>query len=222
MASKPHSGADREVLLVETRNAEDWAYHIELLDEKISELEEQLQTAERDRDEWKERSILTHAEDSRLLEQVQTTERQRDLLQREADAAKVTITELELACDHHRMFWQKAEERERGLKEQLESAERTLAHAEEFIASQDMSYRWSEWCEGRDPNLKSPVLNPASSPPDLAKIARGFVGPQSAPVGVPLRDGGTEAAGLNAAAAGAEALGESERAAQSPASERLS
>ena len=31
------------------------------------------------------------------------------------------VQSLELACDHHRMFWQKAEERERGLKEQLEA-----------------------------------------------------------------------------------------------------
>lgn len=36
------------------------------------------------------------------------------------------------------------------LKEQLEAAETTLAHAEAFIKHQDMSYRWAEWCEGRD------------------------------------------------------------------------
>ena len=36
------------------------------------------------------------------------------------------VQSLELACDHHKMFWQKAEERERGLKEQLQSAERRL------------------------------------------------------------------------------------------------
>jgi hypothetical protein len=41
-----------------------------------------------------------------LLEQVQSLETEK--------------IELELACDHHRMFWQKAEERERGLKEQYE------------------------------------------------------------------------------------------------------
>lgn len=31
------------------------------------------------------------------------------------------VQALEAACDHHKMFWQKAEERERGLKEQLEA-----------------------------------------------------------------------------------------------------
>lgn len=39
----------------------------------------------------------------------------------------------------------------RDLEEQLRSAETTLAHAEAFIEHQDMSYRWAEWCEGRDP-----------------------------------------------------------------------
>lgn len=38
------------------------------------------------------------------------------------------------------------------LEEQLRTAETTLAHAEAFIEHQDMSYRWAEWCEGRDPN----------------------------------------------------------------------
>ena len=42
-ASKPHSRANREQLLAETREAGDWAYHIELLNEKNSELEEQLE-----------------------------------------------------------------------------------------------------------------------------------------------------------------------------------
>jgi chromosome segregation ATPase len=46
------------------------------------------------------------AERDRLKEQVQTLEREK--------------VELELACDHHRMFWQKGEERERGLKEQYD------------------------------------------------------------------------------------------------------
>ena len=94
------------------------------------------------------------------------------------------VQALEAACDHHRMFWQKAEERERGLKEQLEAAEtrkqelwtrlldmegkyldaaNTLAHAEEFIEHQDMSYRWAEWCEGRDPaGVSEPETTEAS------------------------------------------------------------
>ena len=39
----------------------------------------------------------------------------------QVQALETEKVELELACDHHRMFWQKAEERERGLKEQLEA-----------------------------------------------------------------------------------------------------
>ena len=39
-----------------------------------------------------------------------------------------------------------------GLQEQLRTTETTLAHAEAFIEHQDMSYRWAEWCEGRDPS----------------------------------------------------------------------
>lgn len=41
------------------------------------------------------------------------------------------------------------------LVEQLQSAETTLAHAEAFIEHQDMSYRWAEWCEGRNPASRS-------------------------------------------------------------------
>lgn len=72
---------------------------------------------------------------------------------------------------------------------------------------------------GSSEDAVSEASSPASSP-DLAKIAEGFVGPQSrkesVPAGEPM---GTEAAGLNAAAAGADALAEAERAAQSPASD---
>ena len=60
----------------------------------------------------------------------------------------------------------KAKARIADLEEQLRSAETTLAYAEEFIEHQDMSYRWAEWCEGR---------NPASTeglPPDLARVLR--------------------------------------------------
>ena len=37
------------------------------------------------------------------------------------------VQSLEAACDHHKMFWQKAEDRERGLKEQLEALRGVLA-----------------------------------------------------------------------------------------------
>lgn len=71
------------------------------------------------------------------------------------------------------------------LEEQLRTAETTLAHAEEFIEHQDMSYRWSEWCEGRNPATSpfppdapwddmpdvrpGPVSDPASEPEVASK-----------------------------------------------------
>lgn len=45
-------------------------------------------------------------------------------LKEQYEDAQATITTLEIACDHHKMFWQKAEERERRLKEQLEAVRR--------------------------------------------------------------------------------------------------
>lgn len=47
-------------------------------------------------------------------------------------------------------------ERVTRLEEQLRTAETTLAHAEEFIEHQGMSYRWVEWCEGRNPAQEVP------------------------------------------------------------------
>ena len=86
------------------------------------------------------------------------------------DSLVEQVQALEAACDHHRMFWQKAEERERGLKEQLESAEAHGAQAEAFIAHMDMGYCWVEWLEShvsiRD-TASNPVnrdSNPASTP----------------------------------------------------------
>lgn len=54
-------------------------------------------------------------------------------LLRDLTDAENRIVELELACDHHRMFWQKAEERERGLLEQYESLRAANAETEQRL-----------------------------------------------------------------------------------------
>lgn len=60
------------------------------------------------------------------------------------------VQSLELACDHHKMFWQKAEERERRLKEQLEALR--VAMAEIHAETHESSTRRLAW----------KALNPAS------------------------------------------------------------
>lgn len=43
------------------------------------------------------------------------------------------------------------EEQLEALQEQYRVLDLSFHHAEEFIEHMDMSYRWAEWCEGRNP-----------------------------------------------------------------------
>lgn len=72
--------------------------------------------------------------------------RERDMWKAKAESLEEQVQSLELACDHHKMFWQRAEERERGLKEQLEASR---MEAEEFRSRLNWIYGFADELRGR-------------------------------------------------------------------------
>lgn len=105
--------------LVDLRSHEYLARQLDEARDRANELEEQLQTAENKLVASERVGMM-----ERRNEEIRRLNEQYAAQEREIEELEEKFSEMQAAADHHKMFWQKAEERERRLKEQLEAVRR--------------------------------------------------------------------------------------------------